>query len=195
MRTHGTLVKWNEERGFGFVAVGKAGAEVFVHASAFPRDGVRPQVGELVSFELVPGDGGRQKAIKVQRPVARAARRPAGRGSVPSSRRGIAGAVVALVLLAAFGAGFMMMSGPEVPELVPVAAQLRAPASPQPVAAESRPAVDVSAAPASDFRCDGRTLCSQMTSCPEAEYFLANCPGTQMDGNLDGEPCEQQWCN
>jgi hypothetical protein len=33
-----------------------------------------------------------------------------------------------------------------------------------------------------------------MTSCEEAEYFLRNCPGVQMDGNNDGEPCEQQWC-
>ena len=45
------------------------------------------------------------------------------------------------------------------------------------------------------FKCDGRTLCSQMTSCDEARYFLAHCPNTQMDGDHDGEPCEQQWCN
>ncbi len=24
----------------------------------------------------------------------------------------------------------------------------------------------------------------------EARFFLSNCPGTQMDGNNDGEPCE-----
>ncbi|MCL6262929.1 excalibur calcium-binding domain-containing protein [Craterilacuibacter sp. RT1T] len=33
-----------------------------------------------------------------------------------------------------------------------------------------------------------------MTSCEEATFFLENCPGAQMDGNHDGEPCEQQWC-
>lgn len=44
------------------------------------------------------------------------------------------------------------------------------------------------------FRCDGRTYCSQMTSCAEATYFLKNCPGVKMDGNNDGVPCEQQWC-
>jgi len=43
-------------------------------------------------------------------------------------------------------------------------------------------------------RCDGRTHCSQMTSCEEAIYFLRNCPGTQMDGDNDGVPCESQWC-
>ncbi|VTU12856.1 Excalibur calcium-binding domain protein [Variovorax sp. SRS16] len=44
------------------------------------------------------------------------------------------------------------------------------------------------------FRCDGRTYCSQMTSCEEATYFLKNCPGVKMDGNGDGVPCEKQWC-
>jgi hypothetical protein len=52
----------------------------------------------------------------------------------------------------------------------------------------------ISAEPNSQFSCDGRTHCSQMTSCAEAEYFLRNCPGVEMDGNSDGEPCEGQWC-
>src|SRR5664279_1425206 len=42
------------------------------------------------------------------------------------------------------------------------------------------------------FSCDGRTYCSQMTSCEEATYFLRNCPDTKMDGDHDGVPCEQQ---
>ena len=43
-------------------------------------------------------------------------------------------------------------------------------------------------------RCDGRRYCSQMTSCTEARYFLAHCPGVQMDGDGNGIPCEKQWC-
>lgn len=49
--------------------------------------------------------------------------------------------------------------------------------------------------PVSQYECDGRTHCSQMTSCEEAIYFLRNCPGVKMDGNNDGVPCERQWCN
>ncbi|MDR3369478.1 excalibur calcium-binding domain-containing protein [Rhodoferax sp.] len=66
-------------------------------------------------------------------------------------------------------------------------------------------AVDASPAPAalfepaqsapSAFNCDGRKYCSQMTSCAEAKLFLKNCPGMEMDGDNDGVPCEQQWCN
>ena len=44
------------------------------------------------------------------------------------------------------------------------------------------------------YRCDGRTYCSQMRSCAEATWFLRNCPGTKMDGDNDGIPCESQWC-
>jgi cold shock CspA family protein len=44
------------------------------------------------------------------------------------------------------------------------------------------------------YRCDGRLHCSQMRSCNEARYFLANCPGVKMDGDGDGIPCEEQLC-
>lgn len=44
-------------------------------------------------------------------------------------------------------------------------------------------------------KCDGRTHCSQMTSCAEATFFIRSCPDTEMDGDGDGVPCERQWCN
>jgi hypothetical protein len=43
---------------------------------------------------------------------------------------------------------------------------------------------------ATNFHCDGRRFCSQMTSREEAEYFLRYCPDTKMDGDRDGIPCE-----
>lgn len=43
----------------------------------------------------------------------------------------------------------------------------------------------------SEFSCDGRTMCSQMNSRAEAEYFIQNCPNTEMDGDNDGRPCER----
>lgn len=67
-----------------------------------------------------------------------------------------------------------------------VAAELKSPGSKK---------VDRPLAPSTaSFTCDGRTYCSQMTSCAEATFFLKNCPGTKMDGNHDGIPCEKQWC-
>lgn len=61
-------------------------------------------------------------------------------------------------------------------------------------AATHRPPLPAPAATSSGYRCDGRTFCSQMRSCEEAKYFLAHCPGSQMDGDGDGIPCEKQWC-
>lgn len=66
------------------------------------------------------------------------------------------------------------------------------PMPPMPPSASSRPSV-VEQAPRNGLACDGRTHCSQMHSCAEAQYFLAHCPGVKMDGNHDGEPCEQQF--
>jgi len=66
-----------------------------------------------------------------------------------------------------------------------------------PVAAQTKSLADrlsLPARPSQAYSCDGRTYCSQMTSCDEAKFFLANCPGTKMDGDGDGIPCERQWC-
>lgn len=44
------------------------------------------------------------------------------------------------------------------------------------------------------FHCQGKTRCSQMSSCAEAMFYIENCPNTEMDGDGDGIPCERQWC-
>lgn len=49
-------------------------------------------------------------------------------------------------------------------------------------------------APVAIFRCEGKTRCSQMTSCDEAKFYLKNCPGVKIDGDHDGIPCEDQLC-
>lgn len=47
----------------------------------------------------------------------------------------------------------------------------------------------------SNYSCDGREHCTQMSSCEEATFFIQNCPNTKMDGDYDGIPCERQHCN
>jgi len=44
------------------------------------------------------------------------------------------------------------------------------------------------------YQCLGKVYCSEMISCEEATFYLQNCPGTKMDGDNDGIPCEGQWC-
>jgi len=177
MRLHGTLTKWNDDRGFGFVTPAKGTPEVFVHISAFPREGGRPRLNELISFEIEAGPDGRQRAVRVMRPAQRRAT-PATPGSRREWNGRLGGAVALLILVAAGLYGYTQFAkrnasadrvGPD------VAGQL--------------------ASPSVRYVCDGRKVCSQMRSCDEARYFLRNCPGTTMDGDGDGEPCESQWCN
>ena len=68
MRTHGTLTKWNDDRGFGFITPASGGAELFVHVSVFPRDGGRPTIGEVASYEIETGTDGKTRAVKILRP-------------------------------------------------------------------------------------------------------------------------------
>lgn len=46
------------------------------------------------------------------------------------------------------------------------------------------------ASPITTYQCDGRRYCTEMNSLEEARYFVVHCPNTQMDGDHDGEPCE-----
>lgn len=179
MRTHGTLVKWNDERGFGFVVVASGTEEVFAHISSFPRDGQRPQVGELVSFEIQAGPDGKRKAVKIQRPGASRPGRARPAEGTPRWLEAL-GTLASIAFLLALAALVYSRFAP--PATVTQQALPPVPLA-QPLAAGA------------SFTCDGRTHCSQMRSCAEAEYFLENCPAAQMDGNNDGEPCEEQWCN
>ena len=185
MRLSGTLRSWKDDRGFGFIAPTHGGAELFVHISALPRDGSRPTVGEKLTYELGRGKTGQPQAVNVQREaIGRPIDRARVRGSESSPSRSLLPRVVGLMLLLALGVfGFnQYQKRRPVPPPPPQALT----STPEPVA--------ITETAAQGFRCDGRTHCSQMTSCTEAKFFLGNCPGTRMDGNNDGVPCEQQWC-
>ncbi len=195
-RFKGTLKKWDVERGFGFVAAEQGGQDIFVHVSAFPRDGHQPIVGEPLSFEIERDRDGRKRGVRVQRPGIAQPSSSAGSGdarvherthrrrfvqTTERSPRSFRTRVIVLLLVAA-------MAGYAYDEFA------RAPTPRLSVAAPAETSANQPSPPPSTFQCDGRQHCSQMTSCDEARYFLKNCPGTQMDGNNDGVPCERQWC-
>jgi cold shock CspA family protein len=178
MLIEGTLSKWNDERGFGFITPTLGGQEIFVHVSAFPKDGIRPTLGERLSFEIETDSQGKKRAKNLtcpdRRPAARPVRQPA--RSNRKERPGLLGRIIPLLVLAGlacYGYGEYSRRAEPLPA---VAAQSEAPVA------------------ASTYRCDGRTHCSEMTSCAEATFFLRNCPDVKMDGDGDGVPCEQQWC-
>lgn len=180
MRIEGFLSKWNDDRGFGFITPTQGGQEIFVHISAFPKDGVRPSLGEKLTFEIETDNNGKKRAKNLlcpQRPtVVRTT--PSRRTSsyARKERPGFFGRVIPLLIVVGLGVyGYGEYS------------RRNAPLS----ANSTKPAIQEAS---SNYQCDGRTHCSQMTSCAEATFFLHNCPNVQMDGNNDGVPCEQQWC-
>lgn len=198
MRFTGKIHTWNEERGFGFIRPANGGQDIYVHISSLPRG--RADRDELLSFEVALNRDGKKKAVNVcpvvAEPVPRqvshtSPARPARREQIVRGRdrwtvgRAWRATVLACALVAMGWYGLKHQTG-NMPEH-----------SPAPAASVSRPAASPTAptpSPVSSFRCDGRQLCSQMTSCKEATWFLQNCPATQMDGNGDGVPCEMQWC-
>jgi cold shock CspA family protein len=177
MRTHGTLTRWNDDRGFGFITPAKGPPDIFVHISEFPREGGRPRLSELISFEVVPGTDGKLRAVRVMRPGQKSGRPQAPRGTRQPERRWASSALGLLVLVVIGVYGYSRFAHRTTPVGEATSVKLAAP--------ESAP---------SRYSCDGRTMCSQMSSCDEAKYFIRNCPNTEMDGDRDGVPCETQWC-
>lgn len=171
MQTEGTLSKWNESKGYGFITPQRGGQDVFVHISAFPKDGRRPTLREKLTFTIALDANGKKRAVEVQRSADKqAVPRPAPRKPANTAAILASTALLAATLFYGYTAFY---------------AQQPVPASSTPATATAQP---------SPFHCDGRTQCSQMRSCEEATFFLRNCPNVQMDGNGDGVPCEQQWC-
>lgn len=185
MRFHGKLAKWNDDRGFGFITPAQGDDELFVHISAFPKDGSRPAINEQVSFEVELDGDGKKRAVRVLFPGRQIAPLPIRRKIASKPRRNPLSRVFELLVISAIGVSVYSTFWPNgfAPPALPEFLDEFADQTLEP------------AAPAQTFQCDGRTRCSQMRSCAEAEYFLRHCPDTKMDGNHDGEPCEQQWCN
>lgn len=179
MRRHGNLTRWNEDRGFGFITPAGSDTELFVHISAFPRGGSRPEQGELLSFETEKGPDGRDRAVRIYRAgqaPTRARAPAASREPASGSYRALGSMALVLVVAGIWAVAVWQRADPTAPKATVLPAPVKATQELPP------------------FECDGRTRCPQMRSCAEAKFFIRNCPGTEMDGDHDGLPCESQHC-
>lgn len=62
----GKLVRWEDDRGFGFIQPDDGGTNVFVHISAIDKAGRRPQVGDRLSYTLQTQMDGKIRAINAR---------------------------------------------------------------------------------------------------------------------------------
>lgn len=192
-RFEGVLSQWNDERGFGFITPSAGGADLFAHVSAFPRLGQRPVIGLRLSFEIETGPNGKKRAQAIR--LLPLAGHGAGAPSIdrqPRQRKSGRRLPILLLLLGIALAGGTYQRHATRAAVKPADELAFSEQPRQPPTTSDRPAPEP--APAV-FRCDGRTRCPQMRSCAEAKFFLNHCPTVQMDGDNDGIPCEQQWCN
>lgn len=177
MRLQGRVVEWNDERGFGFVVQHGSKARTFIHISAFANRRDRPAVGDVITYEVRQDERKRLVAHSADRSGRR---RLADAG--PNRLAQIAAVFVLAVVLIAAG---KLISIRAAHPSSSISATVYRAANPH-VAAQS----------SSEFSCSvSKTSCSQMTSCAEALYYQEQCGVPNMDGDHDGIPCEQQWCN
>lgn len=62
MRFEGKITHWDDARGFGFISQAGGDDSVFVHIKAFCGTSRRPDVGDVVSYELGEGKNGKPRA-------------------------------------------------------------------------------------------------------------------------------------
>lgn len=173
MQNRGMLTKWNDDRGFGFIKHSES-ETIFIHISSVKMMPRRPKEGDYLFYDVVIDPSGKKTAacvtIEGVKKVPTSTSRPL-KNKPSGFNASLIFSIVFLVVLFVYVKTHYFSSGEKnISEVVTVKEKVK-------------------------FTCQGKTHCSQMTSCEEATFYLRNCPGQQTDGNGDGEPCESQWCN
>ena len=173
----GKLKRWNDNKKFGFIATADRRKDIFIHISAFKRMGRRPTVGDIIIYQIHTDNDGKLRAVNAkiegvenvkQRPVRRTVGKPKKSNWFSKA---LAASIVILLGSFVFNKLFTYNE------------------------IQKCPAASISTHPAKEnYTCEGKVYCSEMTSCDEAKFYQRNCPGTKMDGDRDGIPCEGQWC-
>ncbi len=67
LRKRGTIHKWNDEKGFGFIMPNDSNKTIFVHIKSFTDRNVRPMEKQTVTYTVQNNDNGKNSAINVSR--------------------------------------------------------------------------------------------------------------------------------
>lgn len=177
----GKLKRWNDDKGFGFIA-SDSGKDIFIHVSGFKGMGRRPRVGDVITYQIHAGNDGKERAVNAKiGGVTETRSRPTGKNIRKRNSKNWLSAVISVVFIIAIG----LLAYNKLTAFKPFH---------EGSAASVRPGAEREIH-GTNYSCEGKVFCSEMTSCEEAKFYLRNCPGTKMDGDGDGVPCESQWCN
>ncbi|MCC4833720.1 excalibur calcium-binding domain-containing protein [Shewanella sp. 10N.7] len=189
----GKLVRWNADKGFGFIKPDSIGSkDIFIHISILKHMARKPVVGDQINYFSEIQSDGKVKAIKANiEGVAVISTRKSNRvHHRQGNNKSSSGMLIPLLVILALGI-FGFQKYKEMTATPVLTNQDIEQMEWQPAVQNSNP---ITSQPT--FRCEvGKTHCSHMSSCEEATFYNNNCPGTKMDGDRDGIPCERQWCN
>jgi len=62
----GRLVRWREDKGFGFIQPEQTQGDIFIHISAFKNSPRRPVVGDIIYYQLHVDNDGKIKAVNAE---------------------------------------------------------------------------------------------------------------------------------
>ena len=65
MRLKGKVIKWQNDKGFGFIEPSNGMPDLFLHESCLLNQSRRPVVGDEVSFEITTNPEGKQRAERI----------------------------------------------------------------------------------------------------------------------------------
>jgi cold shock CspA family protein len=199
----GRLVRWIDDKGFGFIKPDNGKQDIFIHISALKGMSRKPIVGDVIHYQISFDANGKARAVNAriegvsqdlalvpleQKPKRALASSTQGRSyrnasiNVSKPRRRFGLAPILIFIGAAITGIYDKISKEK--------------DSSEPVVETSSVEQTEEVSPVEQteqFQCQGKTRCSEMTSYEEAIFYLHNCPGTKMDGDGDGEPCERQF--
>lgn len=206
----GKIVRWHDDKGFGFVKSDDLDKDVFVHISAFPPNSLRPKVGDDVVFQVENTPKGLQVTraryqnqlndnvstnaqkgnlyLELERDDNVSQRKDSNvsftkktyrQSKLPNNKpKGLFSSLFGLLAIACLiYYGYQNLSN-------------RSEYTNSQVSKQILPIIEQKSVSNTNFKCDGRQHCSQMNSREEAEWFSQNCPDTKMDGDKDGDVCE-----
>ncbi len=185
----GKLIRWNDERGFGFIEHENYKCGIFVHISAFKQYERRPLVGDVILFQLLESDKKAKafdayiKGVKVIQQVNQNKLYKQTSNKMDKKYRSsinyrnfrirnpiVRNILIFILLFYCIVACFNLYKNNS--KITPISQRENEPSQIN-----------------SQFHCDGRIYCSQMTSREEADYFADNCPGVKMRSS-PGEACK-----